>query len=88
MEEIFNSALLVSAGIAVILTPVMQAVKNLGSINNKHIPFVSWTVGIVVGVLWAVIFKENIALYGLAGLMAGFGSNGIYDGLQTKKGAK
>lgn len=88
MEEILNSALLVSAGIAVILTPVMQAVKNLGNIHNKYIPFVSWTIGIIVGVLWAVLFKDNVALYGLAGLLAGFSSNGIYDGLQTKKGAK
>lgn len=82
-----DNALIASAIIAVILAPVMQAVKGLESINNKYIPFISWTVGVLIGVGFAFAFNFDIALYALAGLLAGLGSNGIYDGTMTIKGA-
>lgn len=88
MEAIMNEAVVAAGILLPVITIVVQAIKQLEAVNNKWLPIISMVTGIAVGVILAVVFNQDLALYALGGFLAGAGSSGLYDALTINKGGK
>lgn len=88
MENIMSEAVSAAVGIAVFVGIILQAVKQLESVNNKYLPLMSIVLGVVIGIVFAIAFEFSVAVYAIAGFLGGASASGIYDGLTLAKGGK
>lgn len=88
MEAIMNEAVIAAGILLPVITIIMQAVKQLEAVNNKYLPLISIVTGIAVGAVLSIVFNQDLALYSVAGFLAGAGASGAYDLLTIKKGGK
>lgn len=88
MENIMSEAVSAAFGIAIFVGIILQAVKQLESVNNKYLPLMSIVLGVVIGIVFAIAFGFDVAVYTIAGFLGGASASGIYDGLAIVKGGK
>lgn len=83
-----SEAVAAAVVIAIFVGIILQAVKQLESVNNRYLPLMSIILGMAIGALFAIAFEFAVAVYVIAGFLGGASASGIYDGLTVKKGAK
>lgn len=92
MDELLNTALVEAAVIAVFVGIIVESVKMAVLPNDrikKLLPLVALVLGVLIGVLYAVVRSEDLLLYAASGLIGGGFSSGVYDLIRssTKKGS-
>lgn len=78
VETLMNNALALSITLTPLITMLVQAIKKT-SIPNNYLPHVSVGIGVAAGLIVGWYLKQDLFLYGLAGLTAGFSASGLYD---------
>lgn len=85
METLINDAITIAGSLAIVISLVLQVVKP--QITNKDIlPPVASFIGIGLGLLFGWYLGADLVVYGLAGLIGGLSSVGLYE--TTDKSAK
>ena len=87
MDNLLNEAI----GLAAVMSPVILIFVQLfktADLNKRWLPFISIGLGIAVGVVFALAGGDDLFLYGLAGLLSGAASSGLYDSVKSVKSAK
>lgn len=70
--------------IAVCCYVITQAIKeSMIQIANEYLPFLSMIIGVLVGIVIALIFHDyDLGKYGLAGFLVGGWTSGIFTGIK------
>ena len=85
MEALINEAITVAGSLAIVISLVMQVTKQ--QITNKdYIAPIASVIGIGLGLLFGWYLGADLVVYGLAGLIGGLSSVGLYE--TTDKSAK
>ena len=72
--------LTVAAGIAAVITGLMQMIKTQEYIPAKYIPLATVAIGVVVGIAGGIIVFDVSPIIGaVAGMLAGLASGGFYN---------
>lgn len=92
MDELLNTALVEAAVIAVFVGIIIESIKKaaLSDHNLKRwLPLMALCLGVVIGLLYAVVRSEDLLLYAASGLIGGGFSSGVYDMVHSsvKKGS-
>lgn len=85
MEELFENAIRAAAIGAPIVSIIVQAIKNFG-VNKRALPFIAMAIGILFMIVIGTALNEDLVTYGLAGLISGAASVGLYEGIVQAKG--
>jgi len=84
MDNLLNEAI----GLAAVMSPVIlifvQLIKT-ADLDKRWLPFLSITLGIAVGIVFALASGADLFLYGLAGFLSGASSSGLYDSIQAAR---
>ncbi|GEO48359.1 hypothetical protein LKI01_23580 [Companilactobacillus paralimentarius] len=90
MEIIKSLNLIDNAGLTVLILICSMGFTALTKVatplENKYLPFVSMIFGIIVGILVALIFHEDIGRAAIAGLLVGGFTSGLYAGVKGSLG--
>lgn len=76
------------AGVLLPIVAILVQLIKQADINPRWLPFVAIGLGTATGVLFGVSARADLFLYGLAGFLAGAGSSGLYDAIESAKGDK
>ena len=87
METLLNEAVALAAVMAPVIAIFVELFKT-ADLNKRWLPFISIGLGIAVGIVFALAGGEGLFLYGLAGLLSGAASSGLYDSIKSVKGGK
>ena len=90
MEIIKSLNLIDNAGLTILILVCSMCFTALTKVatplENKYLPFVSMIFGIIVGILIALIFHEDIGRAAIAGLLVGGFTSGLYTGVKGSLG--
>lgn len=65
---------------------IIEAIKRTGLVNKKWLPLISVSLGIAMGVVFAVMDPDNAFVNILYGILYGGSASGLYDlGASQKK---
>lgn len=92
MEELLNTALVEAVAIAVFVGLIIEAFKQAVLPHDrieKALPLIALLLGVLLGLLYAVVRSEDLLLYAASGLVGGGFASGIYDSIHSynKKGS-
>ena len=90
MEIIKSLNLIDNVGLTILILVCSMGFTALTKVatplENKYLPFVSMIFGIIVGILIALIFHEDIGRAAIAGLLVGGFTSGLYAGVKGSLG--
>lgn len=87
MTEILEYALLEAGAIALVVGVILEVIKEVEVVDTKRwLPAIALGLGIILGLVYAIITNEPLVVYTIAGLIGGATSSGIYDNIQSVKG--
>ena len=90
MEIIKSLNLIDNVGLTILILVCSMGFTALTKVatplENKYLPFVSMIFGIIVGILIALIFHEDIGRAAIAGLLVGGFTSGLYTGVKGSLG--
>lgn len=87
MEILFNEAITLAGILTPVIAILVQIVKT-ADINPRWLPFISIGLGTATGIVFGYSANADLFIYGLAGFLAGAGSSGLYDAIESAKGDK
>lgn len=87
METIFNNAIVLATALTPFLTIAIELLKPF-KIPKNFLPHTSIALGVIIGIVIALLSGNGIALYGLAGALSGASASGIYDTAKKTKSIK
>lgn len=85
METLLNEAALLAVLLAPIITIFIELLKT-ADLDKRWLPFLSIILGIAIGVIFAFASNADLFVYGLAGLLSGAASSGLYDSIKSARG--
>ena len=70
----------VALAIAPLASAFTAVYKRYTPATGKLLPVLSVVTGVILGVIWALVFKHaDVPMYALGGLISGFASGGFYN---------
>lgn len=83
MIEILDNAILVAGALTVLISGLVEVIKQATDLQAKYVPLLSVGIGLAVGVVLAFGFNLSVPDTILAGLIGGLSASGFYDNLKA-----
>lgn len=88
MEQIQDNIILAIGVLTPIVMFLVTPIKKIETLDNRFLPYISMSIGVVAGIVFSLMFNQEIPVYSVAGLIAGATASGFYDAFSIKKGDK
>jgi len=88
MTELIESALIEAGAIAIVVGIVIEAGKKAVTneeVEKRFLPLFSLILGVLFGIVYALIQGDDILLYAVSGLVGGGFASGVYDNVKSIK---
>jgi type III secretory pathway component EscS len=77
-----NFAIGAAATVPIVIA-ITQAIKMLGFVQDKYIPFISMLVGVAVAMLLTHDFMHDLSNTIMSGILFGLSASGLYSGVKS-----
>jgi len=84
MEALINEAITVAGSLAIVISLVLQVIKPQMT-NKDLLPPIASVSGVIIGLLFGWYLGADLVVYGLAGLIGGLSSIGLYETTDKSK---
>lgn len=88
MELLQENIVIAITVLSPIIAFLVNPLKKVEKLDNNLLPYVSMTIGVAFGVVFALVFNLDLSTYGLGGLISGATASGFYDAFMATKGGE